>query len=104
MSVHEAAHGSPGLICVYQSQPAGRFYLQDRGVQYTAHDYRHQLTARKLRDSVTSRANAYSNVMVERFTKTSEFEEVYLNDYCQSDTVTPPHELCQVVDSPQENP
>lgn len=61
--------------------PPGLVHHSDRGVQYAAADYVAFLQEHKIRISMSRTGNPYDNAKAERFMRTLNYEEVYLNDY-----------------------
>lgn len=53
----------------------------DRGVQYASTEYTKELKDRKIRISMSRRANPYDNAKAESFIKTLKYEQVYLDEY-----------------------
>jgi putative transposase len=60
---------------------AGLIHHSDRGAQYAAQPYRHELAKHGVAGSMGRRGNPYDNGKAESFMKTLNCEEVYLSDY-----------------------
>ncbi len=52
----------------------GLFYHSDRGIQYTSHAYRKQLTQYGMQSSMSGKGNCYDNAVVERFFGSLKYE------------------------------
>ncbi len=56
-------------------------FHSDQGCQYTCSDFASELTARKIKISMSGRGRCFDNILAERLWRTVKYEEVYLREY-----------------------
>jgi putative transposase len=66
---HALQHGRPTI------------FNTDQGVQFTAHDFTHELETADIRISMDGRGRYLDNIFVERLWRTVKYEDIYIKEY-----------------------
>ncbi|MCB8943499.1 MAG: IS3 family transposase [Ardenticatenaceae bacterium] len=66
---HALQHGRPDI------------FNTDQGVQFTAHDFTHELEMADIRISMDGRGRYLDNIFVERLWRTVKYEDIYIKEY-----------------------